>query len=78
MQVILIKSVRKLGRVGTKVDVSNGYGRNYEGWNGIGAKYGKYRKSWWSSICIKSREHIRLQGSSLGHPQEWIANIERK
>jgi len=29
MQVILIKSVRKLGRVGTKVDVSNGYGRNY-------------------------------------------------
>lgn len=29
MQVILIKSVRKLGKVGETVDVANGYGRNY-------------------------------------------------
>jgi large subunit ribosomal protein L9 len=29
MQVILVKSVRKLGKVGETVDVANGYGRNY-------------------------------------------------
>lgn len=29
MQVILVKSVRKLGRVGETVDVAHGYGRNY-------------------------------------------------
>jgi large subunit ribosomal protein L9 len=29
MQIILIKSVRKLGKVGTIVNVKNGYGRNY-------------------------------------------------
>ncbi len=29
MQVILVKPVRKLGKVGEKVDVANGYARNY-------------------------------------------------
>jgi large subunit ribosomal protein L9 len=29
MQVILVKSVRKLGKVGNTVNVANGYGRNY-------------------------------------------------
>lgn len=29
MQVILVKPVRKLGKVGETVDVANGYGRNY-------------------------------------------------
>ena len=29
MQVILVKPVRKLGKVGETVNVTNGYGRNY-------------------------------------------------
>ena len=29
MQVILVKPVRKLGKVGETVNVANGYGRNY-------------------------------------------------
>ncbi len=74
MRVILTTTIKKLGKVGDKVNVKSGYARNFLFPNNMALRENKKNNEYYEKIKddVKQKEEIKLKGA-----KELIENIKK-